>query len=194
MSKIATPHFELTYAKNETDIEDILALQAVNLKSNVSQDVKDQQGFVTVRHEREQLKLMLSMTPQVIARADGKLAGFALAMLPSMGELIPDLQPMFEIVDDIVWNGERIYEYKYYIMGQICVAEEFRGQGVFEKLYQTHKNLYKKQFDLCITEISTSNKRSQRAHEKVGFQIIHQHIDHVDDWYVVAWELNKLEN
>ncbi len=182
---------ELTFAETQKDIEEILSLQQLNLKTNVSEEVKKDQGFLTVCHSMEQLEIMRSLTPQIIAKADGKVVAFALAMLPSMGKLIPDLQPMFDIVDDIDWKGKLIRDYKYYMMGQICVAEEFRGQGIFEKLYHTHKNFYEKEFELCITEISTSNKRSQRAHEKVGFETIHLHKDHVDEWNVVAWELKQ---
>lgn len=191
MSKSTSASIELTFAETQKDIEEILALQQLNLKTNVSEEVKKDQGFLTVCHSEEQLEIMRSLTPQIIAKADGKVIAFALAMLPSMGKLIPDLQPMFDIVDDIDWKGKLIKDYKYYMMGQICVAAEFRGQGVFEKLYHTHNFFYKKEFDLCITEISTSNKRSQRAHERVGFETIYLHKDHVDQWNVVAWELKQ---
>ncbi|MEO6687175.1 MAG: GNAT family N-acetyltransferase [Dyadobacter sp.] len=189
MSNYTPASIELTFAETQKDVEEILSLQQLNLKTNVSEEVKNEQGFLTVCHSTEQLEIMHNLTPQIIAKANGKVIAFALAMLPSMGKLIPDLQPMFDLVDDIEWNGKLIRDYKYYMMGQICVAAEFRGQGIFEKLYHTHKNFYEKEFDLCITEISTQNKRSQRAHEKVGFETIHLHKDHVDEWNVVAWEL-----
>jgi len=182
---------ELTFAKTDTDIEQILALQQLNLKTNVSEEIKNDQGFLTVCHSKEQLEMMRSLTPQIIAKVDGKVVAYALAMLPAMGKLVADLQPMFDIVEDIEWKGKFIRDYKYYMMGQICVAEAFRGQGIFEKLYYTHKSFYEKEYDLCITEISTSNKRSQRAHERLGFKTIHSHQDHVDKWNVVAWELKE---
>ena len=191
MSDNNSAPIELTFAETQKDIEEILSLQQLNLKTNVSEEVKKDQGFLTVCHSMEQLEIMRNLTPQIIAKADGKVIAFALAMLPSMGKLIPDLQPMFDLVDDIEWKSRMIRDYKYYMMGQICVAMEFRGQGIFEKLYHTHKKFYEKEFDLCITEISTSNKRSQRAHEKVGFETIHLHKDHVDEWNVVAWELKQ---
>lgn len=181
----------LTYAKSDRDIEQILALQQRNLKTNISDEVKEQQGFLTVCHTRQQLELMRDSTPQVIATADGNVIAFALAMLPSSAKLIPDLQPMFEICDNIPWNGRLVGHHPYYVMGQICVDEPFRRQGVFDKLYDMHKTLYSPNYDLCITEISTSNKRSQRAHERVGFETIHVHKDHVDEWNVVGWKLRE---
>ena len=189
MQNSASPVIEFSFAKTDKDIEQILALQQLNLKTNISDETKQDQGFLTVCHTTEQLVLMRNTTPQIVATVDGKVIAFALAMLPSLGNLIPDLKPMFDICDNILWNGKLIGECKYYVMGQICVSEAFRGQGIFDNLYQTHKSLYKDQFDLCVTEISTSNKRSQRAHERVGFETIHIHEDHVDEWNVVAWKL-----
>jgi len=179
---------EYTFAKTDQEIDQILALQKLNLKTNISEAIKQDQGFLTVCHTRQQLETMSNATPQIIATVNGNVVAFALAMLPSLGELIPDLQPMFEICDNIFWNDKLVKEYNYYVMGQICVSEPFRGQGVFDKLYKTHKALYHQKFDLLITEISTSNKRSQRAHERVGFETIHVHQDHVDEWNVVAWK------
>ncbi len=73
-------------------------------------------------------------------------------------------------------------------MGQICIAKVYRGQGLFEQLYNYHKEIYQPQFDLFVTEISTRNHRSLRAHEKVGFKTIHTHRDNLDEWRVVAWD------
>ncbi|MDQ6480365.1 GNAT family N-acetyltransferase [Dyadobacter sp. LHD-138] len=189
MSQNTAFQIALSHAKSDQHIEQILALQQRNLKTNISQKTREEQGFLTVSHTREQLEFMCDTTPQIIATVDGNVIAFALAMLPALGELIPDLQPMFEICDNIRWNGKLIGQYKYYVMGQICVGESFRGQGLFDKLYQTHKIMYGPHYDLCITEISTSNKRSQRAHERVGFETIHVHQDHLDEWNVVAWKL-----
>jgi hypothetical protein len=55
-------------------------------------------------------------------------------------------------------------------------------------LYQHHKNLYESRFEMLITEISVSNPRSQKAHEKVGFKTIYQYHDTIDEWNVVAWD------
>jgi RimJ/RimL family protein N-acetyltransferase len=73
-------------------------------------------------------------------------------------------------------------------MGQVCIAKPYRGRGLFKALFQHHKKIYQSQFDLFITEIATRNRRSMRAHEKVGFKVIHIHRDEMDEWNVVAWD------
>ena len=57
-------------------------------------------------------------------------------------------------------------------------------------LYGHHKKLFEKAYDFVITEISTSNTRSLRAHEKIGFKIIYTYKDVLDEWNVVLWDWN----
>ncbi|WP_221394459.1 GNAT family N-acetyltransferase [Dyadobacter sp. NIV53] len=175
-------------ARTEEDLHQILSLQKLNLKNEISDETKKEQGFLTVNHKIEELILMQQSTPQIVARANGRIVAFALGMLPELGKLISDLQPMFTLLEGLNWHSVKLPAYRYYIMGQVCVDVNFRGQGVFDQLYQKHKEVYSTEYDLCITEISTSNTRSQRAHERVGFETIHTHLDHVDEWNVVVWE------
>ena len=175
-------------AQTDDDLRQILALQQKNLKTNLSDNVKREQGFVTVCHSWEQIRLMQKATPQIVAKDGNEVVAYALAMLPALGELIPDLQPMFALFARIPWREKSLADSSYYAMGQVCVAEEYRGQGAFDGLYQKHRELYSPDFDLLVTEVSTSNIRSMRAHERVGFRTIHAHKDHVDEWNVVVWE------
>lgn len=177
-----------THAQSTADIAAILDLQQVNLKANLTEATKAQQGFLTTQHHYDELEQMVRQTPQILAKEGEVLAGYALAMLPSMARLVPDLVPMFEVLDQIPWRGGTLADARYYMMGQVCVAESHRGQGVFEGLYQAHRAYYAAEYDLLITEISTSNARSQRAHERVGFRTVHTHTDHVDTWNMVVWE------
>ena len=179
-------HF--TTVQTDDDLHQILDLQARNHKSNVSEEVKREQGFVTVRHSWEQIVLLHHTTPQIIAKDGDRVVAYALAMLPALGESIPDLQPMFTLMTQIPWRGGTLSDSRYYAMGQICVAQEYRGQGTFKGLYQKHREVYSSDFDLLITEVSLSNTRSLRAHERVGFRTLHTHRDHVDDWNVIVWE------
>lgn len=179
-------HFTTT--ETNDDLRQILDLQDQNHKSVISEEVKREQGFLTVRHSWEQITLLHRTTPQIIAKDGDKVVAYALAMLPLLGELVPDLQPMFTLFTQIPWREKTLADSSYYVMGQICVAEGYRGQGAFDGLYQKHRELYSPDFDLLVTEVSLSNTRSMRAHERVGFRIIHTHQDHVDSWNVIAWE------
>jgi len=179
-------HF--TTAQTPGDLRQILSLQQKNLKNHISEDVKREQGFLTVCHSWEQITLMQEATPQIVAKDGNTIVAYALAMLPALGQLVPDLQPMFALFEKIPWAGKSLADSNYYVMGQVCVADGYRGQGAFDGLYHKHREVYSPDFDLLITEVSTSNTRSMRAHERVGFRTIHTHVDHVDEWKVLAWE------
>jgi GNAT superfamily N-acetyltransferase len=177
-----------TTVSNTLEIEQILALQQQNLKQHVSAAEKQSQGFVTVEHTFELLWQMHLQAPSIIVKHDNQLAGYALTMLSACKTLIPELVTMFENFNQLHWKNKPLSSYSYYAMGQICVDKAYRGQGVFDLLYERHKTVYQNQFDLLLTEISTSNIRSQRAHERVGFTTINTYRDHIDEWNVVLWD------
>jgi L-amino acid N-acyltransferase YncA len=54
-------------------------------------------------------------------------------------------------------------------------------------LYHQHKISYGKEYELLVTEISTKNQRSLKAHEKVGFKNVFTYEDGIDEWNVVIW-------
>ena len=101
-------------------------------------------------------------------------------------------------VDLAVNEGEFVTNKTFYVMGQICVDERYRGKGVFDALYLTHKELLGNVYELCVTSVSTRNSRSMKAHQRVGFEIVNTFQDATDEWNVLVWNfkgekvLNKL--
>lgn len=178
-------------ATSEDELHAILALQKRNHVSSVSDMEKTSQGFVTVQHDFQLLKSMHQKAAQIIALDKGNLIGYALVMLKDFKEKIPVLEPMFDVFEDLIYKHQPLRTMKYYVMGQICIAASHRGKGVFEALYQKHKEVYSHMYDLCITEVSTRNIRSLKAHEKVGFENIHTYKDDSDEWAILAWDWKK---
>ncbi|MCC6724727.1 MAG: GNAT family N-acetyltransferase [Saprospiraceae bacterium] len=181
-------HIIFTTIASDEDIRQVLALQQANLSTRVSADVAQSQGFVTVQHDFDLLKAMNEAIPQVIAKDGDQVVGYALVMLPSFQDLIPVLKPMFLMFENIDYKEKRVVDYQYYVMGQVCVGEGYRGMGVFDGLYQKHKELYSHRFDFVATEIASRNTRSIRAHQRVGFQTIHTFEDETDHWEIVVWD------
>ncbi|PWU03172.1 MAG: GNAT family N-acetyltransferase [Bacteroidetes bacterium] len=177
-----------TLVTNHDELEEILALQVLNLKQNIDGDEMKSQGFVTISHTIDVLEKMNSIAPSVLVKEGNQIAGYALTMMKECRILVPGLDPMFESFDALEWKGKKLKEYRFYVMGQICIAKEFRGQGIFEQLYLHHKKIFSPVYDFIITEVATRNTRSLRAHEKVGFKTIHTYTDELDTWAVVIWD------
>jgi ribosomal protein S18 acetylase RimI-like enzyme len=178
----------ITLAKTPSDLQQILTLQKQNHFQNLLPAERTSNGFVTVQHDMEILEKMNASAPQVIAKAGEEVVGYALVLFREFSEMIPALVPMFKLFQSLNYDGRPLQSYNYYVMGQICISEKYRGQGIFENLYQKHKELLSATFDICLTEVAVKNKRFMRAHEKVGFKTIDTYWDGTTDWNIVIWD------
>lgn len=177
-----------TTVSSAQELQQILDLQKKYLVSNIGKEEMQSQGFLTVQHTLELLQQMHSLAPSIIIKDGNEVAAYAIVMLRECRELIPELVPMFNTFDQLEYKGKPLTEYSFYVMGQICVAKEYRGQGLFDILYQKHHEVYHPPFNFIITEVAMRNTRSMRAHERVGFKTIHTYTDELDHWAVVLWD------
>jgi len=173
---------------SDHDLEAILRLQKQNLKTNISPEEKSSQGFVTMQFSLPMLQGIHRLSPSIVVRNGAEVVAYALVVPLAGRELYPSLETMFVNFNHIQWKGKPLHDYRFYVMGQVCVAKEWRGQGLFDLLYHTHRDILHMDYDFVVTEVSTSNHRSMRAHERIGFQKIFQHRDELDDWAVVLWD------
>ena len=184
----------ITYTVSGTDeeIAGILTLQQANLPRMLSNEEMQAQGFVTVTHSIEELTMLNGLEQHVIAKDGERVIGYVLAMTKASKTALPVLVPMFELFDEIAFRGKPVSAYQYLVVGQVCVAKDYRGQGVFDRLYQTYKNRFKDKYDFAVTEIAVKNLRSNSAHQRIGFEEIHQYLspDNVE-WNVVLWDWNR---
>ena len=178
----------VTVTSNIQDLEQILTLQRTNLIAGLSTAEWKDQGFVTIEHTLDLLQKMHDAAPSIIVKDNNRVVAYALTMLRECSAMVPVLEPMFANVEKLTWKGKSLNEYKFYVMGQICIDKAYRGRGLFDQLYEKHKEVYSSQFDLLVTEIATRNTRSQRAHERVGFKQINVYRDETDEWSVVIWD------
>lgn len=172
----------ITYklANTTTQLKQILTLQQQNLAKNLTDNEMVQEGFVTLVYTLEQLQQMNTLSAHSIALYKNKVVGYALAMHPSYKTEIPAIQPMCAKITTH-YNKQ-----DYLLMGQICVAKNHRGQGVFRGLYQHMQQHLPQNLNVIITEISVSNTRSMQAHEAIGFTQICEHTVHGKKWSIVV--------
>lgn len=172
-------------AETAEELEGILRLQGRNHFQNISDSEKSEQGFVTVKHSFEQLAEMNKIAPHLIAVDGDKVVGYILAMTKASKALIPVLVPMFEQFDRLVFGEKPVSDFDYLVIGQVCVDKSYRGMGIFDRMYEAYKEQFSKRFDFAITEIAISNIRSIKAHQRMGFRIIHEFDDFTQKWAIV---------
>ncbi len=182
--------FDVGPVRSEEELAQILALQRANLQVGLDPGEVASQGFVTVEHTPEILGAMHALEPSIVARDGGRVVGYALVMLREVRPLIPILDPLFVRLEATpALSGRR-----WYVMGQVCVARSHRGRGVFDALYQGHRDHLAGRYDQVVTEIATRNGRSIRAHARVGFQTLEIYRDATDEWAVVGWDLGAFKS
>lgn len=179
-----------TIVTSAAELEQIAILSNQNLAANVSASEKDSEGFVTWAYTLPILQQLHEIAPSAIVKDGDVVAGYALVLPVTAAPIYPPLQEVLAYFKQLDYKGKPIFDYRFYVMGQVCVHPNYRGQGVFDMLYAHHRRLYTGQYDFVITEIATRNQRSQRAHARVGFETIHTYHDQLDEWNVVVMVFN----
>jgi ribosomal protein S18 acetylase RimI-like enzyme len=179
-----------TTVTDKEELTQIHQLNRQNLKFNIDDQEKSSEGFVSWLYSEELLFQMHQLAPSVIVKDASKVAAYALTTLKAARTFHPDLETMFHHLESVKYKNKLLVDHNFYCMGQICVAKEYRGKNIVNMLYQKHKEMFSKDYDFILTEISTANIRSIKAHEKVGFKTIHTYTDTMDEWNVVVWPWN----
>lgn len=179
---------EYSLSKTKQDLWGILALQKENLTQNISQEEKESQGFVKVQHSYETMESLHSIEPHIIAKDGHLVVAYCLAMTKQSRKDIPILIPMFEQFDTIDFKGKKISQYDYMSVGQVCVSKEYRGKGLFASCYEAYREAFSKKYEFAITEVSTQNFRSLKAHQNIGFKVIKTFKDEFEEWAIVIWD------
>lgn len=178
--------------QTEADLLGILRLQKANLARSLESREIESQGFVTVDHSFDQLKKLNDIEPHVIARDGDQVIGYILAMTARSREDIPVLVPMFRLFDQIPFGGKTISGFRYMVIGQVCIARAYRGQGVFDQCYAKYREQYGQTYAFAITEIAASNLRSLKAHARVGFRdLLRYQGPDGTEWVVVLWDWTR---
>ena len=168
-----------TTATTNEELIQILSLQQMNLKSSVSSDEMEKEGFVTVHHTLDVLIRMNNACPHIIAKDGEKVVGYALSMTDDFKDEISVLRPMFTELENVKIQN-------FITMGQICVAKTHREQGIFRGLYNAMKIASYPKYDAIITEVDATNTRSLGAHYAVGFEKVCTYSSLGQDWELIS--------
>ena len=179
-----------TTASTKEELDQILELQRRNLPNSISSEEKQVEGFVTLNHDFDILKRMNDVCPHIIAKDGNTLAGYALCMHPKFANEIVLLRPMFEEISRALQQAQSdiFFSEKFIVMGQICIAKDFRKRGVFRKLYETMLAKLTPKFTSIITEVDAANTRSVQAHLAIGFKSLSTYKADGRDWELIYLE------
>ena len=179
---------QIKLVEHFSELEKIASLNQANLKINQSEQHIREEGFVSWSYPVPLLEAIHAFAPSVIAMDDNTLAGYALTAVHAARSVHPELSLLMDMLAPLEYEGRPLFDYRFYMMGQICVAKPYRGQGIPDAMYQYHRDAYAKDHDFLLTTISTQNVRSLQTHERIGFKVSHTVNDRFGDWVVVVWD------
>ena len=172
----------------DEELAGIAQLSAANLVTNLSDETKEKEGFVTWVYPLHVLRVLHAIVPSVIVKDGDKLAGYAITLTKECIPAYPPLAATADYASTVSYKGRPLTDHRIYFMGQICVDLDYRGRGVVGMLYEFHRQQFSPLYDIFFTEISPSNPRSLKAHQKVGFRIIATHWEEGKPWDAVIWD------
>jgi GNAT superfamily N-acetyltransferase len=181
----------VTKASTDEHLRQILQLQRRYHLRSTSAEAQAAEGFVYAEHTLPVLQRMAAESPQAVALGEGRVVGYCLSLPISLRAEVPALAPMYQQLGRCLYRGQPLSGYRFFIGGQVCVDREHRGQGLLQRLYEHLGLVLAPTHDLCVTEISSRNVVSLRAHEKMGFERMAAYSDETETWIIVAWDLTR---
>ncbi len=167
-------------AHSADQLKQILELQRENLVEGLTEEIRSAEGFVTLKHSLELLAHMNAVCPHIVALDGDKVIGYALSMHPSFSEELPLIQPMFKRVRALLPAGSR-----FMVMGQVCIAKDYRKKGIFRGLYHRMQIALRNDFEWIITEVDDRNQRSLNAHYAIGFRDMEVYESDGRTWHLI---------
>jgi ribosomal protein S18 acetylase RimI-like enzyme len=169
----------------------IAQLQALNLRKNIDSDTAMSQGFLTAEYTMEYLKAMSDASPSIIAKDGDKVVGYALVATKEVRNGHDLMADLFNVIDTKTYKGQLLKEVNYVVVGQLCVGEGYRGQGLVKRLYDHFRDCLASEYEYLITDVAQANVRSLNAHKKSGFQVIDTLVYAGIGWDIVLWDWRK---
>jgi len=177
-------------ATNE-DIEGILQLQAKNLVTNLKDDEKDD-GFVTTPFTIEQIENLIKLEGVFIAKDDDKLISYVMCASWHYWVAWPMFEYMASFLETLEFQGVKLTMDNSYQYGPICVAKEYRGQKVFENVFEFAREQMNKRYPILVTFINKINTRSYEAHvRKLGLEVVTEFEFNNNNFYELCYDTSK---
>jgi predicted GNAT superfamily acetyltransferase len=145
------------------DYAAILNLQSANYIANLSAHEREH-GFLSAQFTPEQTAQIAEDLGTIVAIVDDQIVGFVCALRNEFETGSPVIAKMLESYDRSSFEARPLSTFKSYIYGPVCIAREYRGQGLLRGLYEAQIKDLAGQFEIGVAFVSRSNPHSLDAH------------------------------
>lgn len=179
---------EIKRVTDVSELEGIQELQKQNLRKHISSEEALVEGFLTAEYTLDFLERMHAIESSIIAKVGETVVGYALVSTKKIRQEHDLLNDLFNTIDVCAYNGMQLKTVNYVVVGQLCVAKDYRGQGLVQHLYGHFKDCLHDQYDYLLTDVAKDNVRSLKAHQKTGFQVISELEYGGFGWDIILWD------
>jgi hypothetical protein len=173
------------------NIPGILTLQELYLVSNLSEREKEA-GFVTTPFTTTQLTDIIEQEGLFVAKDGSRIVAYIFAGswdFFSQWPIFNYITAQFPDLRFLDFNITTTLTFQY---GPICIAKEYRGQGLINSFFEFMRIHLVKKYPLSLTFINKTNIPSTKAHtEKLKWTIIADFIFNNNEYYILAYDMNQ---
>ena len=150
------------------DLDGIVVLQAANQP--------ERGGTLSACLTPARIAEMMSEMPLIVARRDGRVAGYLMTSTREMNADVPVIKAMLA-----AYPGTA----DAYVYGPICVEAEARGKGLAQAMFSELRRLVPGREGILF--IRRDNLASLRAHEKMGMREVAGFVFGGSEFVVLSW-------
>jgi hypothetical protein len=182
---------QISRIATRSDLDRILALQSLNLYTNLS-PLEREMGFVTTEFSREQVTTLIDLDGVFVSERSGEVVGYILAGSWDFfvqWPIFPFIEARLSQLTFVGWKLDRSSTFEY---GPICLDRSVRGSNILPNLFDLMSASFRDRYPIGITFINRLNPRSLAAHtRKLNLQIIDEFEFNGGDFYCLAFETNS---
>ena len=101
-----------------------------------------------------------------VARDGARVTAFALAAPWGFWSQWPFFRNMIRILGNYRFGGATLTEENSYQYGPVCVDRDYRGRGVFERVFAASLRTMEDRYPIMVTFVNQANPRSYAAHSR----------------------------
>jgi hypothetical protein len=170
-----------------SDIDGTLALHNKYQVNTIAEDDK-KDGFVTTSFTKEELTALIEKeNGLIIGKKNGRVVAYVMAASWDFWSKWPLFAFMIKDLPNIQYHGQTLSTKNSYQYGPICIDKSVRGTGVLEQIFHFAKEKMSKRFDILVTFVNKTNRRSYEAHKrKLGLDVIQEFNFNNNSYYEMA--------
>ena len=173
-----------------SDIDGVLALQELNLVTNLTVEEK-KSGFVTTPFSIKQLTYVINNEGLFIAKDNNKIIAYLFAESWDYFSQYPIFEYMISLFPKLEFQDFEVNSTSSFQYGPICIAQEYRGKGLIKSLFEFMRIHIVKKYPLSLTFINKINIPSLKAHiEKLKWTVIADFKFNNNEYYILAYDMN----